>query len=282
MSGSRTSLTILASGQHLIVDSVVVAGRAWPAYTDAAMLTPVTFPATVTDDTTWWGDDETGWLVLTVTQADGTDVSRGGFIAPGSPLTLAPLPSTGEVAADVGHLNWQDLRVSLARANTGAGNPSITTFRDGLRAYAMDKTTTMSLTFDMQLPHGLVGNATHPGGEGEIRPHIHWSPGNSAHTGTVVWGLEWTWASAVNPPNNTFETSTTLYTTQSALGTAYAHQIAAFDAIDVTEMRDSAILMCRLFRAAALDTFDADAFALSFDAHYQTHDDGTVEEYPSS
>lgn len=127
---------------------------------------------------------------------------------------------------------------------------------------------------EAQLPHGwLVGS--------ELRPHIHWSPGNSANTGSVVWELEYSWANAVNPPN-TYGASTTLTATQAAAG-AYGHQIAQFAGIDGTGKRESSVLLCRIARVGGDpgDTFTGAAFGISFDIHYQIESPGSVTEYPT-
>lgn len=179
-------------------------------------------------------------------------------------------------------LGWQDLRVSLSRAATGANNPTLTALRGNVYAYAFSKTTDQFLYFDVQMPHGFVGGVAHPGGAGEVRPHIHWSNGaNTASTGSVVWTLEYTYANAVNPPGNTFAATVTTAVTQSSAGTAYSHYIAEFPAIDCTAMRDSAVLMCRLSRNAddPADDFDDVAYALSWDLHYQIRQFGSLTEY---
>jgi phage baseplate assembly protein gpV len=179
--------------------------------------------------------------------------------------------------ASPGNLLWDDLRVSLSTAKV-AGNdvPTWSTFRDGVKAHAFSASSMNELFFEVQLPHGWSAGS-------EVRPHVHWSPGNSTSTNTVRWGLEYTWASAEAAPGNTFPATTTLYVDDAAHGAAYSHQIAQFAGVAGTGQRVSSVLVCRLFRDAAngADTFATDAFALSVDFHIQMAGDGSAVEYPT-
>lgn len=168
---------------------------------------------------------------------------------------------------------WDDLQVSLIKAQTGPSAPSLSTFRNGLKLYSFNKNTDQELLFDLQLPHTWLAGS-------QLRPHIHWSPGNNATTDVVRWGLEYSWANAVT---GAFPASTTIYVEQAAAGTAYQHQIAQFPAVTGTGFKLSSILVCRLFRDAdnGADTFDADAFAVSFDVHILNSTGGSTAEYPS-
>jgi hypothetical protein len=173
---------------------------------------------------------------------------------------------------------WDDLRVDVTSGTTGNLNPpDLETFRDGIVAKAFAPNATEQVYFDVQLPHNWDA------GTG-IRPHVHWSPGNSTNTGSVVWRLEYTWANAVVAPGNTFPETTTLTVTQAAAGVAYSHQIAQWTEIDGTGKRLSSVLMCRLFRVGgdAADTFTGDAFALSVDFHIQVQGNGSTDEYPDA
>jgi len=200
-----------------------------------------------------------------------SDILNGPSYEPGK------LPPTRWVAVEGADLRtWNDLKVDVTSGTTGNLNPpDLETFRDGLVAKAFAKNAVEQVYFDVQLPH------TWTSGTG-IRPHVHWSPGSSSDTGDVVWGLEYTWANAVNPPGNVFPASTTLSVTDTAAG-AYGHQIAQWSEIDGTGFRLSSVLMCRLFRNGtdAADTFDADAFALSVDFHILNRPFGSDDEYPT-
>lgn len=250
-------------------------------YTDAAMTESVTvgtrLPAT---DTTYYVPDGPSRLVFqnldAVTIHDRVDHVYATHAA-----DVRPLPTWEQMAAQLSGPRWDDLRVSLRSASAGAASPTQTTFRQntgatstGVMAYAFSKTIDQSLHFDVQLPHNwLTGTG--------IRPHVHWSPGSSADTGSVRWELEYTWANAVNTPGNTFPVTVSDVVDQAGAGVAYAHQIASFAEIAGTGKRASSVLMCRLARLgnASEDTFDAVAFGLSVDFHIQVSGHGGVTEY---
>lgn len=157
-------------------------------------------------------------------------------------------------------LGWDDLRVSLTRATTGANQPSLATFRDTLQAQSFSASAVNEMFFEVQLPHSWA-LAT------EVRPHLHWSPGNSTNAGTVRWVLEYSWANV----GSAFPASATLTVDQAAAGVAYSHQIASFGALSGAGMAASSLMQCRLARIgnATQDTFTGVAFALSVDLHAQ-------------
>lgn len=196
------------------------------------------------------------------------------------PLTVSGL---SPLAVDIRELGervvtgWDDLRVSLSRGQTGATDPpTFGEFRTGLYAWSFAATGIDALYFDCQLPHGWIAGS-------ELRPHIHWSPGVSTDTGSVVWKLDYSIANPVVAPGNTFPAPTTLSVTQAAAG-AYAHQIAAWPAIDATGYRESCVLMCRVYRDGSneADTFTGAAWGLSLDFHHQVSGFGSEEEYPGA
>jgi hypothetical protein len=139
--------------------------------------------------------------------------------------TNAEVNSLRSRVADLEAVGWDDLRVDVTSGTTGNLNPpDLETFRDGIVAKAFAPNATEQVYFDVQLPHNWDA------GTG-IRPHVHWSPGNSTNTGSVVWRLEYTWANAVVAPGNVFPETTTLTVTQAAAGVAYSHQIAQWTEI---------------------------------------------------
>ena len=174
-------------------------------------------------------------------------------------------------------VGWDDLRIDVTAGTKGNLNPpDLATFRDGLVLTAFADNATEQVYFDVQMPHSWNKTA--------IRPHIHWSPGNSTGTGSVVWGLEYSWANPVAEPGNVFPASTTLSVTQAADGVAYKHQIAQWSEIDATGKRESSVLVCRFFRDGGnvADTFTGDAFAVSLDFHYQSQGFGSTDEFPEA
>lgn len=188
--------------------------------------------------------------------------------------------SYNDLQPKMGGNNWTDIRVSGSSAKSGAGlkAPGFDKFRDdgagsdGVFTYAFDKAAEEEVLFAVQIPHSYE-----PGTE--LRPHVHWSPGASEHTGTCRWALEYTIASY----GKAFPVTKTIIMDDAGGGVAYAHQIADGADIPGTDIKESAMLICRLYRDAtnAADTFDADAFLLEFDLHFKQNKLGTYPEYPS-
>lgn len=172
---------------------------------------------------------------------------------------------------------WEDVRVSLTAARAATYTPGYSKFRDngsgsnGVNVWWFDPSSIEELFFDIQLPHAFWHY------HGELRPHIHWSPGNSTSTNVVRWGLEFTVANY----QDAFPTTTISYVNAVASGTPYEHQIAKFNAIDASNISISSVILCRLFRDAtnAADTFTTDAAALSVDFHVQLNTRGSEQEY---
>jgi hypothetical protein len=91
----------------------------------------------------------------------------------------------------------------------------------------------------------------------------------------VVWSLEYTWANT----DGTFSAPTTINSTAlQAGGTAWVSKYSDFDDIDGTGKKVSSMLVCRLFRNPANDTYEQDAALLEIDFHYQIDDFGSKYE----
>ena len=161
---------------------------------------------------------------------------------------------------------WDDLRFPLIDLKLGGVNdPDFVQVLDngssstGVYAYAFDKAAEEEAFFIVQFPHRRKSGS-------DVRPHMHWMP-SGTDTGDVVWGLEYTWANI----NGTFGNTTITTVTQTASGTANAHQMALFDAITGTGKTSSSMMLCRLFRDAtnAADTYDEDAIGIEMDFHIE-------------
>ena len=126
------------------------------------------------------------------------------------------------------------------------------------------------LYFVAQLPHTYK-----PGTN--IRPHVHWTPTNT-DTGSVVWGLEYTWQDI----DETYGNTTIATATDAADGTAYKQQIVGFGDVTGTGMKESSMLVCRVFRDATsgADTYNTDSVLLELDFHFEVNKMGTQDEIP--
>lgn len=174
---------------------------------------------------------------------------------------------------------WDDLRVPLVGVQQGGvKDPDFVQVKDdgsgstGVYAWGFDSGSEEELFFAVQMPHSWKQGTP-------IRPHIHWSPSNT-NTGSVSWGLEYT----LSEINSAFGNTTILDVQQAGSGTAYQHQIAAWDEIDMSGIDSvSAMILCRVFRdaggALGTDDYNADAIGLEVDFHYLRNDLGSRAEY---
>ncbi len=168
---------------------------------------------------------------------------------------------------------WDDLRVPLSSARNPSSAPGYDAFKNGTKAWAFDKTSDEMLYFETQLPH------TYKFGT-KLHAHIHWAPIDTGTNG-VVWCLEYT-IQYIN--GGAYPASSTECVRQVGAGVAYGHQIAEIVEIPGITGSVSAVLVGRLFRdansseAKGTDDYDADAFGLSFDIHYEIDSFGSRQE----
>ena len=102
----------------------------------------------------------------------------------------------------------------------------------------------------------------------------------NTNAGNVVWGLEY-WVHNFETPAAL--TTTVITVTAPAPGVKWQEAIHSFPPIPGTNLRESTVLLCRVFRQAASgsDTYASDAIGLSLDFHYQIEKPGTVAEFPA-
>lgn len=171
---------------------------------------------------------------------------------------------------------WDDLRVPVNATNIGSANdPNFAQVltngsgSQGVYTYLFSASAEEELFFSVQLPHAWKEGT-------DIEPHVHWFP-TTTNTGTVRWGLEYTWASV----NGTFGNTTIIYVNDAADGTAFKHQLADFAAISATGQTLSSMLMCRIFREAGnvADTYTGDVGLLEIDFHHRIDSLGSLSEY---
>lgn len=183
--------------------------------------------------------------------------------------------------------NFSDLaaRTDLAWAMTGSepsvieGNANaaeLLLFRDGIYAwnYSNSQASESFASFDVPFDWA-VGT--------DLYAAIHWSPGSSTSTGTVRWGLEYTYAKAYG--GGSFGASNTIYIEQAADGTAYKHYTAFnnyADRIQGSVPEQNMRFLVRLFRDYnhVNDTFSNGAFVIGIDFYYQRSKFGTSSRTP--
>lgn len=168
---------------------------------------------------------------------------------------------------------WEDLRVPLTSTRAAANSPGFAQLRDngagsvGVFASMFDKSSDEQLFFSAQIPHSYKENS-------DIKVHAHWCP-TDTDTGTVLWGLEYTWANV----DGVLPVTTLLVgTPQAASGTAFNHQLAEIGTISGTSKDISSMLVCRIYRDVSGDDYDNDAALLEIDFHFRKNTLGSLQE----
>ena len=175
---------------------------------------------------------------------------------------------------------WNDYVVPFSSVKTkDTKAPTWQLFKDGISQYGFSDQGTESneeeVGFTIQLPHDWDGSA--------IYPHVHWSPAGNG-TGSVVWGIEYTWVNYNSSSNLAFPTSE-IDTVHSEYlsNNGLQHLIASFDPItpSAAQNKISSILVVRFYRHSSItaDDYLDDAFALSFDIHYRTNTMGSRDPF---
>lgn len=209
----------------------------------------------------FWYYDSQQWRQLVAGETLAGDVRFG------SAGNYFYIESDGSFQLEGTATQWDDLRVSLAVTKKGTLSKPHDYLLHGIYyTYAFEDDETEDVIFFVQLPHSYKLRSA-------IYPHVHWFPTESG-TGTVKWGLSYSWAnyqSAIPNP-------TTIYATDNALG-QYRHSIAQFPAISGTGKNISSMLCCRLYRNATADTYGHDAGILEFDFHFEINTLGSRQEY---
>jgi hypothetical protein len=167
----------------------------------------------------------------------------------------------------VGASRWDDIIVPCNALIGGASAPDLTTFQGTIQLYTFDGgSTTEEVMGVIELPHDYKEGT-------DLRPHIHWSPSNTAG-GNVKWQLTYTRASK----DGTFPATSTISVTAAVGTTALVHLANEFTVITGTGFKIGDIIAFRLFRdpTDVADTYGSDAFLLSLGIHYKVDSTGSV------
>lgn len=199
---------------------------------------------------------------------------------------VANLTITDSILLEGDGTVWDDLRfpaLALRVPPAGASaEPDLVQFRDnndsstGVFSYAFDAATEEEMYFAIQMPHSWAGTP--------ISPHVHWAV-MAGTTGTVGWGMEYTWAEL----SGTFAYTALIAANQNYLGednlVAYRHYLTGLPDITGTfgSGTISSMLVGRIFRDAGAslvaDSCPQDAVLLELDFHYEIDRLGSDQEY---
>jgi len=149
----------------------------------------------------------------------------------------------------------------------GAGLVTSTAASRGVFTYFFSPGVIQEVFFTAQIPHAYLQGS-------DIHPHVHWvSPTSNA--GTVIWGLEYTWANL----GTILGTTTVIFATEAGPCTALEHTLTSLPAMPGTGKGISSMLSCRLFRDGVTDTYPDPVALLEFDFHYQIDTFGSRQEF---
>lgn len=193
----------------------------------------------------------------------------------GSTLTWSDLDGNFDDLDTRTKLGWRDNVIEMT-IREGLTAPQMTEFRDQLHLLAFPAGAMTEVFGNFHVDHDYaLGTA--------LYPHIHWTT-NSATTGTVRWGIEWTLAKGHQQMS--FGPTTTVYVEQASTGTPFMHYIAEVsdaNAIPGTNVEPDTFILMRVFRDAAHpnDTFSDQVFGIALDLHYQADRATTPNKAPN-
>lgn len=199
----------------------------------------------------------------------------------GTELTYSELDGNFTDLAARTALSWAQIGGEPSVREGTANAPSLDVFRDGIYAWSYPNGqlaqayTTFDVPFDWAEGTDLVVG-------------IHWSPGSNTNTGTVRFGLEFTYAWSYGPDgaSNRFGASQTIYINASqADGVAYTSYINFNDPANnfpAAYVQPNMRFLVRIFRDGGnvADTFGAPIYIIGTDFFYQTNKFGTSTKSP--
>lgn len=167
---------------------------------------------------------------------------------------------------------WDDLRFPAQGINPlgSAAPPTIdTTTMPGTLLFS--GSTDNHIAGVAQMPHSWYRGSA-------IKPHIHWAK-TTTDSGSIAWQFRY----AVASVGETFGAYSdwvdgTLSVSDS--DTVGKHALTSFGSIDMTGIRESAIILWELRRDVSEDAIAADVRLFEVDFHFQANKTGTIGDIP--
>lgn len=167
---------------------------------------------------------------------------------------------------------WDDMVIPIFATGTGNLAPTLTIFNNtNILVYAFSNAVANSedrVYATLQMSHSYKLRS-------DIDCHLHWTCGTTS-TNNVTWSIYYT----LGDINNKFTESNIITATQPC-GNSYVHNLVDFHSIgNFTGISGIANFMLLRNSSIASDTYTGnDAFALSFDCHYEKDSIGSNQEY---
>jgi hypothetical protein len=243
--------------------------------------------AGTTAGTDFIGTTDAKDLVIKTNGSSRINISSAGVTTIGDGNNNTKIEADGSLLFEGSATTFGDLTVPLYNTKPGeAGSqPAWIKMKDngagssGVYTYSFAGGTEQEVFFYVQLPHNWKEGST-------IYPHVHWSPQTTGQSGTLVWGIEYSWVNYDAASPEAFPNTTLLTAVSAAInGTANngQHLITPFASLtpDNSQNKMSSVLMCRFYRKGgdAADTYNGNAAVLFVDFHYEIDAIGSHTEY---
>lgn len=182
-----------------------------------------------------------------------------GAVRFGSQDSYTGFEDDGTLVATGSATTWNDINFSGSALKPGSSSPTWATVLGGLQGWTFDAAAVEELQGCEEVLHDYKEGS-------DIIVHIHWRP-TTTNTGTVRWGLEYSWTNI----GATATSTSTIYVEQASTGVVGRHQIIPFPTIAGTGQKIGSMFQCRLFRDASnvADTYTGEAFMAQFGIHYE-------------
>lgn len=185
------------------------------------------------------------------------------------------LANGAEIRVDGDNIGWEDDIGEIIVRGSGVNDPTWAVVRDNLYAFQLSASTMNQFWRYLHLKHDW-----HPGSV--ISMHLHLIPTTTTATGTMRFGMEYSYAKGHDQAN--FPASTTVYTEYTfAANKQYRHLILEFPDITNAAFEVDGAILLRIFRDATHvnDTFADPISIMTADAHYQKSRFATKNKAPN-
>jgi hypothetical protein len=168
---------------------------------------------------------------------------------------------------------WDDIRVPLTATTREDSNaPTFSRFKDngagsqGVFLFYFSQNTEQEVYFTVQLPHSYEEGST-------LYPHVHFVTDSPA-SGTVGWGLEYTWANINQNFGNTTIISSSIAIPANTGNNHYVMNIGT--GIVGPDKLISSMLVCRVFRdVSVVGNYPSSVALMEIDFHFEMCGNGS-------
>lgn len=173
---------------------------------------------------------------------------------------------TGTLVSVGAAVTWNDLIIPGLATRVGGTAPTFAAITGGIYGLRFNAGATESVHASFEIMHDYKEGTN-------LDFHVHWCP-TTTNTGNITWGLEYTICNIGTP----FPAATTVTATVAAPGVVNRHVLTDVVSIPGYGLRIGTVIIFRLYRSGATDTFTGNAFLLSVGVHYQCDTLGSRKE----